>query len=78
MKDMTTEKFESPALQWVFNGNPNKPSTEDLGRTAIALIEAEAKLSNVLLDTKKLAEQTEKNIEFIRSGLAKINTELNG
>jgi hypothetical protein len=75
LKDMT---YESPTLKWVFDNVGETPSKDDLGRTAVALMEADARLSNVIIDAERLIADTIANREHIRTGLAKINTELNG
>lgn len=75
LKDMN---YESPTLKWVFDNVGETPSKEDLGRTAIALTEAEAHLSNVVLDAERLIAEINANREHVRTGLAKINKELNG
>jgi len=78
MPNLENQTFESLTLKWVFGQSDDKPSKDDLGRTAIALIETEAKLANVILDAKRLIEESEANQQFIRKGVAKINAELNG
>lgn len=78
MPNLENQTFESPTLKWVFGQSDEKPGKDDLGRTAVALIEADAKLTNVILDAKRLIEETEANQQFIRKGLSKINAELNG
>lgn len=78
MPNLEKQTFESPTLKWVFGQSDEKPSKDELGRTAIALIETEAKLANVILDAKRLIEESEANQQFIRKGVAKINAELNG
>ncbi len=78
MPNLENQTFESPTLKWVFGRSDDKPSKDDLGRTAMALVEADAKLTNVILDAKRLIEETEANQQFIRKGLSKINAELNG
>ena len=78
MPNIKDIKFESPTLKWVFEDTGETPSKDELGRTAIALTEAEANLGNVILDAERLIADSKANQERIREGLAKINAAING